>query len=87
MKGTIKRIAVVGAGPSGLCCAKNALDSGHDVVVYELNSTIGGLWVYTDQIGYDEFGIPIHSTMFKGIVWVVFRFIQIFIRKKKQIFG
>lgn len=37
-----RRIAIIGAGPSGLCCAKNALDFGHDVTVYERNSEVGG---------------------------------------------
>lgn len=68
MKRRIERIAIIGAGPSGLCCAKNALDFGNNVVVYEMNSSVGGLWIYTDQTGHDEFGIPIHSTMYKGVV-------------------
>lgn len=67
MKG-IKKIAIIGAGPAGLVAAKNSLDFGHEVIVYERNSVVGGLWVYTDQIGNDEFGIPIHSTMYKGVV-------------------
>lgn len=38
------RIAVIGAGPAGLTGAKQALSDGHDVVVYERNADIGGIW-------------------------------------------
>lgn len=61
-------VAVIGAGPSGICCAKNALEYGHNVTVYEQNSTVGGTWLYTERIGNDEFGIPIHSSMYKGLL-------------------
>lgn len=62
------KIAVIGAGPSGLCCAKHALDYGHDVIVYEQTSKIGGQWAYTDEVGHDEFDNPIHSSMYKSVV-------------------
>ncbi|XP_055314740.1 flavin-containing monooxygenase 1-like [Sitodiplosis mosellana] len=68
MLGTIKTIAIIGAGPSGLCCVKNALEYGFEVTVYEQNSQVGGLWIYTDQIGNYEYGLPIHSSMYKGVV-------------------
>lgn len=61
------KIAVIGAGPSGLCSAKNALAFDCDVTVFEQNSEIGGTWIYTDQIGKDEYGIPIHTSMYKGL--------------------
>lgn len=62
----IRKIAVIGAGPSGLVSAKNALDYGHDVIVFEQNSKVGGLWNYSDKI-CDEFGM-MHSSMYKGVV-------------------
>jgi 2,4-dienoyl-CoA reductase (NADPH2) len=37
-----KRIAVVGAGPAGLSFATAAAQRGHEVVLYEQSSTIGG---------------------------------------------
>jgi 2,4-dienoyl-CoA reductase (NADPH2) len=37
-----KRVAVVGAGPAGLACATEAAARGHEVVLYESSSTIGG---------------------------------------------
>lgn len=63
----IKKIAIVGAGPTGICCAKNALEYGHEVTVYERNSVVGGTWIYSDQIGNDEYGQPIHSSMYKSL--------------------
>ncbi|XP_031624867.1 senecionine N-oxygenase-like [Contarinia nasturtii] len=62
------KIAVVGAGPCGLCCAKHSLDYGHDVTVYEQTSEVGGTWFYTDKSGNDEFGIPIHTSMYQGLL-------------------
>ena len=38
------RIAVIGAGPSGLVAAKHALDAGFDVTVFEAGGALGGQW-------------------------------------------
>ena len=46
-----QRVAVIGAGAAGLCAAKNLLARGVEVVVYELGSCIGGLWVYDNDNG------------------------------------
>ena len=48
---TAKRAAVIGAGAAGLCTAKYLLARGVEVVVYELGSRIGGLWVYENDNG------------------------------------
>ena len=48
---TSKRVAVVGAGAAGLCAAKHLLARGVEVVVYELGSHVGGLWVYQNDSG------------------------------------
>ncbi len=41
-----KRVAVVGSGPAGLACAQQLSRAGHEVVVFEKNSKIGGLLRY-----------------------------------------
>ncbi len=41
-----KRVAIVGAGPSGLACAQQLARAGHSVVVFEKNSKMGGLLRY-----------------------------------------
>lgn len=38
------KIAVIGAGAAGLTSAKQALEFGHDVVVFERHEAIGGIW-------------------------------------------
>src|SRR3954453_18531663 len=38
------RIAIIGAGPSGLVTAKYALEAGFDVVVFEASDDLGGQW-------------------------------------------
>ncbi|XP_031627928.1 senecionine N-oxygenase-like [Contarinia nasturtii] len=60
-------IAIVGAGPSGLVSARNALKDGHKVDIYEKSEAIGGVWYYTDKTGNDSFGFPIHSPMYHGM--------------------
>nr|XP_054930114.1 flavin-containing monooxygenase 5-like [Dermacentor andersoni] len=44
-----KEVCVVGAGSSGLTCARQMLDYGFDVVLYERSADIGGLWAYHDD--------------------------------------
>jgi dimethylaniline monooxygenase (N-oxide forming) len=46
-----RRGAVIGAGAAGLCAAKHLLGKGMDVVVFELGSRIGGLWVFENDNG------------------------------------
>src|SRR5512133_659569 len=38
------RVAIVGAGPSGLVAAKHALQAGFDVAVFEASDDLGGQW-------------------------------------------
>ena len=37
-----KSVAIVGAGPSGLVCAKVLLDDGFDVTVFDEQRELGG---------------------------------------------
>jgi dimethylaniline monooxygenase (N-oxide forming) len=46
-----KRVAIIGAGASGVVTAKTLLQQGLDVTVYEAGSSIGGLWVYENDNG------------------------------------
>ena len=38
------RIAIIGAGISGIAAAQSLRKTGHDVQVYEKSSQIGGVW-------------------------------------------
>ncbi|KAH8026150.1 hypothetical protein HPB51_016461 [Rhipicephalus microplus] len=44
-----KKVCVVGAGSSGLTCARQMLDYGFDVVLYERSADTGGLWAYHED--------------------------------------
>ena len=46
------RVAVIGAGPSGLTAAKNCLEAGLPVTVFEQNDTVGGNWVFNSRTGH-----------------------------------
>ena len=51
------KIAIIGAGPSGITALKNLITSGFNVTCFEMNDQIGGNWVYKDKTG--------HSSIFK----------------------
>ena len=51
-----KRIAVVGAGPAGLAFAMYAADRGHQVILFDKASELGGQFNYAKQVpGKEEF--------------------------------
>jgi trimethylamine monooxygenase len=66
-----KRVAVIGAGPSGLAqlrafqsaAAKGA--SIPEVVCFEKQANWGGLWNYSWRTGLDENGEPVHGSMYR----------------------
>lgn len=66
-----KRVAVIGAGPSGLAqlrafqSAKMEGAEIPEVVCFEKQSNWGGLWNYTWRTGLDENGEPVHSSMYR----------------------
>ena len=66
-----KRVAVIGAGPSGLAqlrAFKSAQDKGAEipeVVCFEKQDDWGGLWKYTWRTGLDEYGEPVHGSMYR----------------------
>ena len=66
-----KRVAVIGAGPSGLAqlrafqSAKAKGEEIPEVVCFEKQSNWGGLWNYTWRTGLDENGEPVHSSMYR----------------------
>jgi dimethylaniline monooxygenase (N-oxide forming) / hypotaurine monooxygenase len=45
-----RRIAVIGAGVSGLAAAKCLLEEGLEPVIYEQAPQIGGLWNYEEAL-------------------------------------
>jgi len=65
------RVAIIGAGPSGLAQLRafHALRGRGvetpDLVCFEKQSNWGGLWNYTWRTGLDEFGEPVHGSMYR----------------------
>ena len=59
------RVAVIGAGAAGLCCARYLRRHADrfTFTVFEKEGEVGGTWVYTDRTDRDEYGLPIHSSM------------------------
>ncbi|MEM6566539.1 MAG: NAD(P)/FAD-dependent oxidoreductase, partial [Pseudomonadota bacterium] len=66
-----KRIGIIGAGPSGtavLRAFQSAAVKGADIpeiVCFEKQSDWGGLWNYSWRTGLDEFGEPVHASMYR----------------------
>lgn len=60
-------IAIIGAGASGLTTARHAIAQGHYVTVFEQNDQLGGVWVYTDEIGKTKNGLKVHTAMYRGL--------------------
>ncbi len=42
-KGTGKKVAIIGAGPSGLACAARLLEAGHSVTIFDKSRQFGGM--------------------------------------------
>ena len=52
-----KKVMVIGGGPAGMECARVAALRGHNVVLYDDKSQLGGMNLYAKQLpGRDEFG-------------------------------
>lgn len=66
-----KRVAIIGAGPSGLAqlrAFQSAQAKGADIpelVCFEKQNDWGGLWNYTWRTGTDENGEPVHCSMYR----------------------
>lgn len=66
-----ERVAIIGAGPCGLSqlqafAAADIKPGGSpEVVCFEKQSDWGGLWNYTWRTGTDQFGEPVHASMYR----------------------
>lgn len=66
----MQRVAVVGAGPAGLCTARHILsrlNSFAPPVVFELTDNIGGTWRYNERVGTYDDGRPVLSSMYRDL--------------------
>jgi len=66
-----KKVAIIGAGPSGLAqlrAFQSAKENGEkvpEIVCFEKQSNWGGLWNYSWRTGLDEYGEPVHGSMYR----------------------
>ena len=66
-----KRVAIIGAGPSGLAqlrAFQSAAQKGAEIpeiVCFEKQDNWGGLWNYSWRTGLDEYGEPVHGSMYR----------------------
>ena len=56
-----KKVAVIGAGVSGLSSIKCCLDENLEPTCFERTSDFGGLWKFADFRGWDDQGLQVTS--------------------------
>lgn len=68
-----KKVAIIGAGPSGMAQLR-AFESAErkgaeipELVCFEKQADWGGQWNYTWRTGLDEYGEPVHSSMYRNL--------------------
>ena len=63
------KVAVIGAGAAGLVALRHlsARPEVFEAVAFEQTANIGGTWVYTEQVGKDDSGLPVHSSMYANL--------------------
>ena len=67
------RVAIIGAGPSGLsmlCWVSKLGREGRrvpEVICYEKQSNWGGHWNNSWRTGMDQFGEPVHGSMYRFV--------------------
>ena len=63
------KVAVIGGGSAGLCCARHLsrYPDRFSVCVFERANEIGGNWLYTDSTNVDEYSLPVHSSVPKDM--------------------
>lgn len=70
-KGGRKRVCIIGAGPSGIAqmrafeAAEKKGQEVPEIVCYQKQEDWGGLWNYTWRTGTDQYGEPIHLSMYR----------------------
>ncbi|OSC98613.1 FAD/NAD(P)-binding domain-containing protein [Trametes coccinea BRFM310] len=62
------RIAIIGAGVTGISSAAHAIAHGFDVVIYEQSDTVGGVWTRVNETS----GLQINSLLYRfhpAVLW------------------
>ena len=64
---TVKKVAIIGAGPSGLCVLRTMSEYPDELILtaFDKNKDVGGMWNYTEDTETDEKGVPTYATLYK----------------------
>ena len=85
-----KSVAIVGAGPSGLVCAKVFLDDGFDVTVFDEQRELGGTWsaekAYADLHTQQPGGTYEFSDLFDGEEFAPWQKVHDYLQKYANLF-
>lgn len=70
-EGSRLKVAIIGAGASGLASAQECKARGHDVVIYEQSDRPGGVWAYSAEVETDLLGKDanrrVYSSLYKNL--------------------
>ena len=63
------RVGVIGCGAAGLAALRHlaARPGTFQGVGFEISTGVGGTWRYTDEVGIDANGLPVHSSIYKNL--------------------
>ncbi|KAI3912256.1 hypothetical protein MKW98_012067 [Papaver atlanticum] len=64
-----KKVAVIGAGASGLVASRELRREGHVPVVFESNNNVGGTWIYNPEVESDPLGVDPSRTIVQSSVY------------------
>ncbi|XP_035222321.1 senecionine N-oxygenase-like, partial [Stegodyphus dumicola] len=66
---SIIKVAVIGAGVSGLCAGRHLISEPEKFQfdIFEQQDNVGGTWRYSPRVGTDEYGLSVHSSMYKNL--------------------
>ncbi|MED6184187.1 hypothetical protein PIB30_045075 [Stylosanthes scabra] len=63
------KVAVIGAGVSGLVAARELKREHHNVVVFEKNTRVGGTWVYTPETDSDPLSLDPNRSIVRSSLY------------------
>ena len=67
------RVCVIGGGAAGLCALRHLTSDLNyfEPEAFEQTGDTGGTWVYIDKTGLDENGLPIHTSMYRDLRFLI----------------
>lgn len=68
MERSTPRVAIVGAGPSGMSQLVAFAGTDAEVVCFEKQQQVGGQWVYNWRTGLDQYGEQVHNSMYRQLI-------------------